>query len=977
MSRVSVLRRSFPTPFLMIRLITKTRRRIVSLVLVLLAIVAGPPIWWAAQLIGLTDVGDPFDVAAFKAFTIPDDQNAFVLYREATTLLDPDLDYSKRSTRAFPDIYARWSKAVPEVRRWIEDNGKALAVYRRGADRPDAFTSEVRFDHASYIPLQVLRLFSPMILLEASRLEEAGDMAGAWLWYRAMLRTIHHLGMHGTIHNPTIIQYLYRPLRDRLKTWAADPRTTPALLRQALGDVAACEALAPSELDSLKAGYLDAIWLLDQPDNPGHQVPLSRFARFYNPNYTLNPEQIQAIWDWWRFWRREPERSRRVIRLVAANWLAYHDLPPADRPKPDPKVASFDIYPLGPRSPASARALTPQALDRWYDTAYDAQQVLSFLNATGVRIAEQANDGEILVLLGTELYRRDHGTDPPALEALVGPYLERLPAVFQSDPNNDSVPGEREQVTAAHQRSATGDLVMSWIRILSTLFVLSILDPAVASEPADGCGSLHLRIIERGSNGQLVPVPARIHLADDHGKPILPPGLPAFNDHFNCDGEAKLDLAAGPYTYAIERGPEYRRAAGRLEVEAGMVRELQVVLERTIDLAAHGWYSGETHVHRPPDEMPLLMRSEDLHVAPLLTVWNSTNYWKDRPLPARLMIEVEPTRVFHLLACEDERQGGALLYFNLRSPLVLSGDGPEFPSPVTHLREALEQPGAWVDVEKPFWWDMPVWVATGKVRSIGLANNHMLRGGMHENEAWGRPRDRVQFPGPRGNGFYSQALYYRLLNCGLRIPPSAGSASGVLANPVGYNRAYVHLDGPFSYEDWWKGLGLGRSFVTNGPLLKVLANGEDPGHTFRAPAGATVTVALDVQAGGNDPLEAIEIIRDGAVVERLAGKALPERAGLKSVAFDRSGWFLVRAIADVPATFRFASTAPFYVEVGDRPRTVHRADVAFFLEWIDARISALNEDRQQRLVGPGRKAAVLEPHREARRFFEGLLRGAE
>ena len=28
-------------------------------------------------------------------------------------------------------------------------------------------------------------------------------------------------------------------------------------------------------------------------------------------------------------------------------------------------------------------------------------------------------------------------------------------------------------------------------------------------------------------------------------------------------------------------------------------------------------------------------------------------------------------------------------------------------------------------------------------------------------------------------------IYYHLLNCGLRVPPSAGSASGVLPNPVG------------------------------------------------------------------------------------------------------------------------------------------------------------------------------------------------
>src|SRR5262249_5778026 len=159
-------------------------------------------------------------------------------------------------------------------------------------------------------------------------------------------------------------------------------------------------------------------------------------------------------------------------------------------------------------------------------------------------------------------------------------------------------------------------------------------------------------------------------------------------------------------------------------------------------------------------------------------------------------------------------------------------DGPEFPSPVTHLREALKQPGIWIDVEKPFWWDMPAWIATRRVRSIGLANNHMCRAEMMDTEARGRPRDRKQFASPRGNGFYSQDIYYRLLNCGLRIPPSAGSASGVLPNPVGYNRVYVHLEHGFTSDAWWSGLEKGRSFITNGPILLVEANHQYPGSIF-------------------------------------------------------------------------------------------------------------------------------------------------
>src|SRR3712207_9493398 len=69
-----------------------------------------------------------------------------------------------------------------------------------------------------------------------------------------------------------------------------------------------------------------------------------------------------------------------------------------------------------------------------------------------------------------------------------------------------------------------------------------------------------------------------------------------------------------------------------------------------------------------------------------------------------------------------------------------------------------------------------------------LFRSHMCRDRMFESEAWGKPRLVERLPAPRGNGFWTQEIYYHLLNAGLRLPPSAGSASGVLPNPVGYNR---------------------------------------------------------------------------------------------------------------------------------------------------------------------------------------------
>jgi hypothetical protein len=85
----------------------------------------------------------------------------------------------------------------------------------------------------------------------------------------------------------------------------------------------------------------------------------------------------------------------------------------------------------------------------------------------------------------------------------------------------------------------------------------------------------------------------------------------------------------------------------------------------------------------------------------------------------------------------------------------------------------------------------------------------------------------------------------------------------------------------------------------------------------------------------------------------------------------------VRAIANVPGTFRFTSTAPFYVEVGTSRGTVHRDEVAFFRHWVDERIAALEGDRSGPLGDPARKEAVLRPHREARRFFERPIGAAQ
>jgi hypothetical protein len=501
----------------------------------------------------------------------------------------------------------------------------------------------------------------------------------------------------------------------------------------------------------------------------------------------------------------------------------------------------------------------------------------------------------------------------------------------------------------------------------AVVVMLSFL-PGISSRASAADALVEIAVREKG-NGKLLP--CRIHVKDSTGKAQRAGDLPFWFDHFVSPGIATLELKPGTYTIEIERGPEYRRIATRFDVRASGDRKLEYQMERLVDLAAEGWWSGELHVHRPIEAIELLLLAEDLHVAPVITWWNKTNLWDQKELPANPIVRFDGNRYYHVLAGEDEREGGALLYFNLKKPLAIASASREFPSPLKYVEDAIRVDDAvWIDIEKPFWWDVPVWLATGKLKSIGIANNHMNRDRMYEDEAWGKPRPVDRMPPPEGNGYWTQEIYYHVLSAGLRLPPSAGSASGVLGNPVGYNRVYVHLNGELTYAQWWQGLREGRSFVTNGPLLRVTAGGQLPGHVFKGAAATAVKLELLARLTTQDPVRFVEIIANGQVKRRVPVEEVTRTGSLGEVEFRESGWFLVRAIADNEKTFRFASTAPFYVEIGDTKHRVSAASAQFFLDWTRERMARV------KLSDPSQRDSVLHYHALAEEFWRERVAGA-
>ena len=487
------------------------------------------------------------------------------------------------------------------------------------------------------------------------------------------------------------------------------------------------------------------------------------------------------------------------------------------------------------------------------------------------------------------------------------------------------------------------------------------------ARPQVETGRVKITVVDKATGKE---VPCRIHLKDAKGKGLKADKLPFWNDHFVCRGAVVLDLSPGKYTVEIEHGPEYSLSTDSFTLAPGQTKQLSVALKRLVDMPTKGWWPGDTHVHRAVEDVELLMRAEELHIAPVITWWNQQNLWAKSTLPEEPLVRFDGNRFYHTMAGEDEREGGALLYFHLKRPLAITNATREFPSPLAFAQEARKHTGVWIEAEKPFWWDLPVWVAAGQVDSLGVANNHMCRDRMYETEAWGKPRVVERYPAPRGNGYWTQDIYYRLLNCGLRIPPSAGSASGVLPNPVGYNRVYVHVGKELTWEKWWEGLRAGRSFVTNGPMLLVTANGKMPGQVFTAGPREAVKVELKGELITRDAIRWVEIIRDGEVEMRVSVAEFARTGSLGTLTFTTSGWFLVRAVAENPRTFRFASTAPFYVEVGDAKRRVSKSAAKFFLEWAKERAERVKlDDAQQR-------EEVLKYHTAAEKFWGALLERA-
>ena len=504
-------------------------------------------------------------------------------------------------------------------------------------------------------------------------------------------------------------------------------------------------------------------------------------------------------------------------------------------------------------------------------------------------------------------------------------------------------------------------------------------------------GRLNLTVVDE--NGR--DTAARISIIGEDGRAYAPHDAwmhaddsfdrsqSAFEPHyFHTTGAVDVEVPAGRVTVDLMRGFEHRVASQTVEVKAGETSPVTIRLQ-PLDLPpsrdSH-WVSGDVHVHmnyggayrNTPSHLVFQAAAEDLPIVQDLVVNKEQRipdigYFRTTPDPASTASNL----LLHGQEFHTSYWGHLGLLHLTRNFLMPDYAGyPNtaaaslFPTNATIADLAHEQQ-ALVGYVHPFDTypdpaketltnELPVDVALGKVDYIEVL-------GFSDHKSTAR-------------------VWYRLLNCGFRLPAAAGTDAmanfSSLRGPVGLNRVYVEVPkGALAIEPWLENLKRGRTFATNGPLLKFSLGDQPIGGEVKLAAG-THQVRFKAWLRSIVPVDQLEIICDGKVARELKLNDRRDSADEEgTLPISSTGWCLLRASTDkavypVLDQYAYATTSPIYITVaGSKPHPSD--DAVYFVAWIDQLIAGADANKDWNT--DAEKATVLEQLSQARKVYETLL----
>jgi TolB protein len=503
-------------------------------------------------------------------------------------------------------------------------------------------------------------------------------------------------------------------------------------------------------------------------------------------------------------------------------------------------------------------------------------------------------------------------------------------------------------------------------------------------------GNLLLRVTDASGR----PVAARVFVTADDGRAYAPDDAwmeaddsfdrkeRLFEAHyFDTKGVSEITVPAGSVQVGAMRGFEYRFQELSVEVVAGKTLEATVGLH---SIEWHSpdtrWVSGDAHVHmnyagtyrNTPRHLIEQAASENLPIIENLVVNKEQRF----PDIAYFSPKLDPaSNEDHLLQHAQEFHTsfwGHLGLLNLTRNLILPGyagypnteAASLFPANANVADLAHEQ-GALVGYVHPLdnipdpakdavTFELPADVALGKVDYIEVV-------GFSDHKS-------------------TAAVWYKLLNCGFRLPTAAGTDFmgnyASLRGPIGLNRVYAEVPtGPLKLEPWLASIKAGRTFATNGPLLRFELGGKTPGGEIHLEKKQNVV--FRVALGSIVPVDHLQIVCNGKVARELDLSADRTTAYVEGkLPLESSGWCVLRAFSDgaeypILDLYPYATTSPVYVSMAGAP--LHNAeDGAYFVAWMERLISAAQSSASWNTEAE--KQSVLALFEEARQKYENIAK---
>jgi TolB protein len=436
--------------------------------------------------------------------------------------------------------------------------------------------------------------------------------------------------------------------------------------------------------------------------------------------------------------------------------------------------------------------------------------------------------------------------------------------------------------------------------------------------------------------------PVRLNARDATGHPLIPAtGMVRFDGqtgtpYFYSPGTIELQVPAGEITVLAARGLASRPGTVKVNTSPGGVHTAQVALTNVWDAAANGWYSGDHHFHlnyggqidlAPADLIPL-MQGEALDVgtpmlANLHNRFENQEHWSFRSVGSGSpMLRFAQEVRSHFLGHVGLLGTSELFWPWIWGPGYQAYGTDDRPNAVP-LNEGQRQGGLGLYVHPV---SSPTPFTDAGLSSVPVA--------LVADAAHGAV-DLLELVCLWSNSVGTTELWYRLLNAGFPVMPSAGT--DVMTDiyrtmAVGTTRVYVKPEGALSWDSYMAGLKAGRSFVTTGPMIELLVGAAG---SALGPGGVVTrgrNVPYDVKVHSAVPVDSVSLVVNGKTVRSLG---VPNAEGhlvvTGTIALPDSGWVGVRVVGPGTGQWPAMASATF----------AHTAPV-----WIGARGSTLRADRQ-------------------------------